>query len=282
MDIQYFPSMLVSDLKTNSVIRFNKRSGQYWNAFVKAGAGGLDTPWGIAFGPTGHFFVASNANARVIMYHGSTGGYVKKFCDVASPRGLTFHGGDLYVCSSHMGAVYRFNGVTGASRGILAKSHLLQHAWSIVFDPVSNASLVASQQTHKIVRIGAPTEPKNAKNGFLASAGTVFSNVPVHHITGVEILGDHVYAVSPYTGRGIMQFERETGLFRHRFDEEAFLEHAFDIKASNGTLYVCGDGGIRNYSASRIVSRLSPESRLHAEYAGLKCAFLLINTRQGF
>jgi hypothetical protein len=271
--ISYFDTMLVSDSKTNSIIRFNAHTGKYWDVFVSS-ASGVVRPSGFAFGPDRNLYVGDVAMNRIVLFHGSTGTYLKKFADVVSPRGLVFHGEDLYVCSSYAGAVFRFNGVTGSPRGVLGQSHLLQHAWAIVFDAQTNHSLVASQRAHRIVQLDPPVAPSSV---FVLSGSKVWSTMQTLHITGVEISKEHVYAVSPYAGNGFFQFNRTSGSFTKRIEDEFFVKQAYDIKLYHGSLYVCGVGGIRKYEERRILNELYHESTQHVSHSELRCAFLLIN-----
>ncbi|MEE8156397.1 MAG: hypothetical protein V3T53_15690 [Phycisphaerales bacterium] len=63
----------------DSIVRFNGQTGQEAEVFVTAGNGGLSNPHGLAFGPdrngdgAADLFVASQANASVILYDGVTG-----------------------------------------------------------------------------------------------------------------------------------------------------------------------------------------------------------------
>ncbi len=63
----------------NSIVRFNGQTGQEAEVFVAVGSGGLSNPHGMAFGPdrngdgAADLFVASQANASVILDDGVTG-----------------------------------------------------------------------------------------------------------------------------------------------------------------------------------------------------------------
>ena len=53
--------------------RFNGTTGAKIDDFVTIGSGGLDFAWGIAFGPDGDLFVASNRTHNILRYDGATG-----------------------------------------------------------------------------------------------------------------------------------------------------------------------------------------------------------------
>ncbi len=67
----------------NSIVRFNGQTGQEAEVFVTVGSGDLSNPHGIAFGPdvngdgAADLFVASQANASVILYDGVTGDLIR-------------------------------------------------------------------------------------------------------------------------------------------------------------------------------------------------------------
>lgn len=279
ISIHVFATMLVSDIQSNSVLRFNADTGAYWDTFVLPSAGGLDGPWGTAFGPTKHLHVASANSGAVLMYHGSTGRFIKRFCTVPAPRGLVFHYGELYVCSSDDATIYRFNGVTGAARGILAASPLLQHAWSLVFDRFTNKSLVAGQYQQQIIQIDPPRVHTNSSR-FNASRAHLWSSHKIHHITGLDMSNTHVYGISPYTN-GIMQFNRTTGMFIQHFDKFMFQRETFDVKVYNSSVYSCGADGVQRYREFAPLHLLDHDAAFHKQHAGTRCTFLLVNSDFG-
>merc|ERR1711871_1155624 len=81
----FFPTMFVSDFKTSSVLRYDADTGAFFDVFVQPRSGGLDGPWGLAFGLDHNFYVASERTSSVLVYDGSTG----------SPRGVYIEGGGL-------------------------------------------------------------------------------------------------------------------------------------------------------------------------------------------
>ena len=67
----------------NSIVRFNGQTGQEAEVFVAVGSGGLSNPHGMSFGPdvngdgAAELYVASQANASVILYDGVTGDLIR-------------------------------------------------------------------------------------------------------------------------------------------------------------------------------------------------------------
>jgi len=304
--VDYHHTMLASDLGTNSVLFYHASTGALLGSFVQPGAGGLDGPWGIAFGAYGDLVVASSNNDRVLLFDGSTGAYKRVFCELPSPRGLAFHYGDLYVTSSRGGSVLRFNGGTGAPRGVLGASGLLQNPWGIVFNAVTNQSLVASQDHHHIIAINPPaamlannkvrsasTQAGGVKTHSVnTSAMQIWSKTSMHHVTGIDLTAKHVYAVSPYSS-SIVQYNRTTGNYKARFGErdDSFLPEAFDVKAYNGSVFVCGEGGIQRWyehpNQDMAPDKSLPydlereQGRHFVTHQGLRCSFLLVHQSHG-
>jgi hypothetical protein len=97
--------------------------GDFIDAFVSAGSGGLNGPVGLVFGPDGHLYVSSSATHEVLRYDGTTGVFIDAFVSAGSgglsvPIGLVFGpDGHLYVSSSNPAEVLRYVGpnVTGVS-----------------------------------------------------------------------------------------------------------------------------------------------------------------------
>ena len=108
--------MYVSAARANSVMRFDE-NGTFLGNFVQPGDGGLGDPQGIAFGPNGNLFVASNGSNNVLEYDGLTGTYVGVFATRPNwgwPAEINFRDGLLYVSDFRSsGTVSRFDALTG-------------------------------------------------------------------------------------------------------------------------------------------------------------------------
>ena len=114
---------------SSSVLRFNGKTGEFIDAFVPAGSGGLMGPRGLVFGPDGNLYVNCNqpGPGPVLRYDGTTGACLDVFVPAGSnpfgesrsgsPRGLVFGpDGNLYVGSFPIAhpSVLRYDGRTGA------------------------------------------------------------------------------------------------------------------------------------------------------------------------
>merc|ERR1712072_723557 len=175
----FFPTMFVSDFKTSSVLRYNADTGAFFDVFVQPRSGGLDGPWGLAFGLDHNMYVASERTASVLVYDGSTGAFLKKFCTVkGQPRSLVFHYWDLYVVSAYGDKIYRYNGYTGSPRGVYIEGGGLDHPWGLIFDKNTNDTYVTSEYKDHVFRYKQPTwglyggYGQPSTNGGTHAAGT--------------------------------------------------------------------------------------------------------------
>jgi sugar lactone lactonase YvrE len=116
---------------SSSVLRFDGKTGQFIDAFVPPGSGGLTGPRALVFGPDGNLYVNSYGPGpgTVLRYDGTTGTFLDVFVPAGSnpfgesgsgyPRGLVFGpDGNLYVGypggqAAHP-SVLRYDGKTGA------------------------------------------------------------------------------------------------------------------------------------------------------------------------
>ena len=118
-----YPTLLITDISASSVSRFNALTGNFMDFFVQPKSGGLETPYGIGFGPDENFYVSDDGSSSVLQYDGQHGAFLKVFCKVpGSPRGLVFHYQELFVCSAYNNAIYRYNGFTGSAK--VSKAHV--------------------------------------------------------------------------------------------------------------------------------------------------------------
>ena len=71
----------------------NAQTGARLADFVTAGSGGLDRPFGFAFGPDGNLYVSSLGTGQILRYDGSTGAFLGVFAsggDMSNPTYLVF------------------------------------------------------------------------------------------------------------------------------------------------------------------------------------------------
>ena len=112
-----YPTIFLTDPVASSVLRFNALTGAFVDTFIEPYSGGLKSPQAAAFGLDSNLYISNDRGSNVLSYNGQNGQFIKIFCTVpGSPRGLMFHGQDLFVCSAYHNAVYRFNGLTGSPK----------------------------------------------------------------------------------------------------------------------------------------------------------------------
>lgn len=115
--------LYVASRFTDSVLRYDGRTGALRDTFVPPRSGDLNNPFFLTFGPDGQLYVSSTGNHAVLRFDGTTGAFVDTFVPprsggVAGPMGLAFgRDGNLYVASSGKRTVCRFDGQTGAPLG---------------------------------------------------------------------------------------------------------------------------------------------------------------------
>src|SRR5947209_1759905 len=66
--------LYVGSHANNSVLRYSATTGDFIDAFVPAGSGGLEHPFALVFGPDGNLYVISSGGPNKVMrYDGTTG-----------------------------------------------------------------------------------------------------------------------------------------------------------------------------------------------------------------
>jgi hypothetical protein len=131
------------------VVQYNGTTGSSQGVFASQN---ITSPRAVLFGPDGNLYVAdgndaaSGDPASVERFDGKTGAFLGYFVDPTSNGGLTHPsdmvfgpdgagGLDLYVAAGHEGAIYRYDGTTGAFKGVFvsAASGGLDNPWGMVF-----------------------------------------------------------------------------------------------------------------------------------------------------
>src|SRR4051794_26152371 len=75
--------LFVSSHDSNSVVRFDGKTGRLIDVFVSPGSGGLSGTHGLAFGPDGNLYVNNRYGHNILRFDGRTGA----FLDVFVPKG---------------------------------------------------------------------------------------------------------------------------------------------------------------------------------------------------
>lgn len=104
--------LFVASPATDAVKRYDWKTGAYLGDFVAPGAGGLDHPTAVGFGPDGHLYVGSGPGSQIYRFDGVTGEFIDVFVDSehfeGGPSDMVFRDDKLYV--SQWNPVSPFNG----------------------------------------------------------------------------------------------------------------------------------------------------------------------------
>lgn len=285
----YHSSLLVSDFKSNSVLRFHADTGAFVDTFVSKEGSGLDGPWGVDFSPNDkNFYVASEGKSQVLRFNGNTGAFIDVFCTVkGQPRGLVFHMGatdvqaDLYVASAYQDAVFRYNGKTGASRGKYASDANLDNPWGLVFSKEDDVLMVSSEYTDKVLRFDVPPKTRRGADKFKGQFKDVYTDTRVNYANGLDLNEDSLYVTGPYSGQAIVRFNRFTGKYIGHFHDPD-LKYPVDLKLyhkdenPNSTnpeyIYCASENEIRKYH-----SKTGEFLGVHAEYPNLMASSMMFH-----
>jgi DNA-binding beta-propeller fold protein YncE len=155
-----------------------------------AGSDGLSFPRGLAFGPDGNLYVASEGTNNILKYHGTTGAFLSEFIPagagsepfeegLGAPKGIAFGpDGNLYVASNGSpNALFKFNGTTGAFIADLAETipgpgtvSLAPPIWGLTFGP-DGQLYVSSGASGNVTRFNPLTETYTDEFVSLGSGG---------------------------------------------------------------------------------------------------------------
>merc|ERR1711975_12498 len=266
----FFPTMFVSDFKTSSVLRYNADTGAFFDVFVQPRSGGLDGPWGTAFG----------LDHKIYRYNGYTG----------SPRGVYIEGGgldhpwglifdkftnDTYVTSEYKDHILRYKqptwglyggyGVPSTNGGIHVTGSYDPAAQTTNPQGMGISNGLGEEITHNAQQL------KLGVNVWKGRFDKVWTNTRVNYANGLDFTVDSLYVTGPYCGNCIVRFNRTTGEYMHHFEDE-YLNYPVDIKEFRDYLYVCSEDQVRKYN------RLNGEFiKTHSQTDGLLGSFLLFH-----
>ncbi len=119
-----------------NVLVFNGTTGAYVKEFFEDGAGNLDEPTGLTFGPDGNLYVIDEPDDEIVRYNGTTGAFLGNFASgggLDAPTDFTFGpDGNLYVSSAN-GEILKYDGSTGAFLGSMVSGGGLTNPLGLLF-----------------------------------------------------------------------------------------------------------------------------------------------------
>jgi sugar lactone lactonase YvrE len=188
-------NLLIGSFNADSVFRVNS-AGSNFQSLVAVGAGGLSGPdVGTVIGPDGALYVTSFNTNSVLRYNATTGASLGTLIasgagGLTHPRGLAFHGGNVFVTSENGNSVLRY-AADGSFLGVFVSSGSggLSGASGEAFD-TDGTLYLSSWQNNRILHYDA----NGAFLGTFASGGplngpTFLTIVPEPRLSGVCAFG---------------------------------------------------------------------------------------------
>ncbi len=222
-DLAGTAGMVVSGFGSANVLLYNLASDTFLGEFVAAGASDLGQPAGMAFLPNGDLLVGDTAALSIRRFDGVTGDYVGDFTteSIVFPIDLEIspHTGNVLALSGTGGAVFEFDGVTGAALGsfaLIPGTTGSTFALSMTFGPDGDL-YVSTFSSLDVLRFdgitGALIGPflnddtllgphgvTFGPNGNLFVADTISDNVREYDGTTGAFVGDFIPVISGQTG----------------------------------------------------------------------------------
>jgi glucose/arabinose dehydrogenase len=255
-------SLYVTSRSTSSILRYQgplasspgaplPAPGQSGATFVAPSSGGLIWPLYLLFGSDGKLYVASEQNAGILRYDGTTGAFIDTFVpggrgNLASGRSMVFDpDGRLYVADSGHG-VHRYDAQGNFVGDLLVNSvsPSLNAPVGMAFDAVGNL-LLSSRINNIVVRYD------RGVNVTLSAASATPVSVNYTTVDGSALAGTDYYAQSGTVTFNPGQTSREILLATQ---ETASLDgnDSFSVQLSNPT------GGATIATSSATVTIVDP------------------------
>lgn len=236
--------LLVSDIYSNTVDRFDATTGAFIDHLVTSGSGGLQTPEDLFINSAGELLVASSSNNRILKYDPDTGAFLGEFTSgIQWPVDMLLHGSELLVTSHTTATVQRVDPLTGALLGTFVSSFPGSgFTHGIAFGPDGDLFYVDHRG--------------NAVGRFDGTTGAFESIFIGNHLNGPTQLAfgpDRNLYVANYFSGSVSRFDGLTGDFIDNFvpSGSGGLAEAQDIVfRDDGRMYVTGTGGVRRYDAT--------------------------------
>ena len=216
-------TVYINSWGTDSIERYDPASGQYLGSFVGRGAGGLDSPRGIAFGPDGNLYVASHLTDQILRYDGDTGDFLDVFViadrgGLRRPLGIHFGpAGQLFVSHYFSDEILRYDGATGRfiDAFVPTGSGGLTRPRASTFEP--DGALYVSSQSVSFVREGVTFHDVLRYDGETGEFIDVFAVTSNGRSEGLEFGPDGYLYVGQRTTGSVLRFDGESGALIDEF-----------------------------------------------------------------
>lgn len=148
--------LFVVSAETDSILRYDAKTGEFLGTYIAPGLGGLDSPGDLAFDANKHLFVTS-INSNALLEYDAAGQFVRTVATGLSlPLGLDFGAnGSLYIANQDADQILKYDG-TSVSTLIDAGSGGLDRPRQAVVGPDGDL-YVASSDTSQVLRYDANT-----------------------------------------------------------------------------------------------------------------------------
>ncbi|MEO6324303.1 MAG: NHL repeat-containing protein, partial [Thermoanaerobaculia bacterium] len=257
---------LVSSRFSNAVLRFDGTTGQFKSVFTSGN--GLANPNGIAIGPDGNVYVGLGDVGVVRRFDARTGAPLATLVhdDPLTPvdesgglrgcRAIVFGpDGDLYVDAGSIDKVLRYDGRTGAFKGIAAEGNGMRGPVGLTFGPDGNLYVGAAISSGIYVfgptgafirRLScgdAVTGVVFGPDGFLYGASSVANVVRKYDPSSGQCLGEFAAGggLSIPIGVGVSP---DGNLLVGSFSTNSVIKYSFATGQPLGTFVAAGAGGL--------------------------------------
>lgn len=239
----------------SQVLGYDPIRGGFLGVF--ASGGGLSRAQGIAFGPDGLLYAASEQTGQILRFDPSSGKNPVVFATVPSPVGLAFGlDSNLYVVSNNPDGVLRCDHKTGACFSFVTSAgNSLSSPFMAVFGPDGNL-YVSSPASGQVLRFDGTT---GAYKDVFASANSLLGP------TGILFTPDGSLLVSDAFGSQILRFDASSGNYLGIFASGAPLNGPSQLLLGpNNDVYVANTvgGSVLRYSLAtgNLVDTLLPNT----------------------